>query len=38
MKRGYEVMLYPDFYKQLGYNATEIAQKSLETLIRLFGV
>lgn len=38
MKRGYEAILYPDFYKQLGYNTTEIAQKGVETVKRLYGI
>lgn len=38
MKRGYEAMLYPDFYKQLGQDTDRIEQKGVETLIRLFGV
>lgn len=38
MKRGYEAMLYPQFYSQLSQDTDRIAQKGVETLIRLFGV
>ena len=38
MKRGYECLVHADFYKQLGQDTDRIAQKGVETLIRLFGV
>lgn len=37
MKRGYECIVYPQFYKQLGYDTDKIAQKGVETLKRLYG-
>ncbi len=37
MKMGYECLVHPDFYKQLGYDTTKIAQKGVETIKRLYG-
>lgn len=38
MKRGYECLVYPQFYQSIGINPTETAGKGQETLQRLFGV
>ncbi len=37
MKLGYECILYPDFYRQLGKDTDRIVQKGVETVIRLYG-
>lgn len=37
MKRGYECIVHPDFYKQLGMDTDRIAQKGVETILRLYG-
>lgn len=37
MKRGYECIVHPAFYKQLGMDTDKIAQKGVETIIRLYG-
>lgn len=37
MKRGYECLVHPNFYQQIGYNTDNIAQKGIETLIKLYG-
>lgn len=37
MKTGYECMVYPDFYRQLGFNPAQIAQKGVEAIQRLYG-
>lgn len=37
MKRGYECIVHPEFYKQLGMDTDRIAQKGVETLLRLYG-
>lgn len=37
MKRGYECILYPQFYEQLGMDTDKIAQKGIETVLRLYG-
>ena len=37
MKRGYECMVWPDFYRELGKNPSEISQKAIETVQRLYG-
>ena len=37
MKRGYECIVHPDFYKQLGMDTAKIAQKGVDTVIRLYG-
>ena len=37
MKRGYECIVHPEFYKQLGMDTDRIAQKGVETLVRLYG-
>lgn len=37
MKRGYECMVHKRFYQQLGMDTDQIAQKGVETIIRLYG-
>ena len=37
MRRGYECMVHSRFYKQLGIDTDKIAQKGVETIIRLYG-
>lgn len=37
MKRGYECIVHPDFYKQLGFDPSLTAKKGIETLVRLYG-
>ena len=37
MKRGYECMVHKRFYQQLGMDTGQIAQKGVETIIRLYG-
>lgn len=37
MRRGYECMVHSRFYKQLGMDTDKIAQKGVETIIRLYG-
>lgn len=37
MARGYECMLYPDFYSQIGKNAEECVKDGVETLVSLYG-
>ena len=37
MKRGYECIVHPRFYKQLGVNTEQIMLKGVETLKRLYG-
>ena len=36
MQRGYECLVHPDFYKGLGYNPAQVAQRGVETVSRLF--
>lgn len=38
MKRGYECLLYPDFYSQLGIDPCKTAQKGVDTVQRLYGI
>lgn len=38
MKRGYECLVYPQFYQSIGVNLAETAGKGQETLQRLFGI
>lgn len=38
MKRGYECMVWPDFYRQIGKMPSEISQKAIETVQRLYGI
>ena len=38
MRRGYECMTNPRFYQSIGMNPAEIAQKGVDTVIRLYGV
>lgn len=37
MTRGYECMLYPDFYSQIGKNAESCVKDGIETLVNLYG-
>lgn len=37
MKRGYECLVYPQFYQSIGANPAETVGKGQETLQRLFG-
>ncbi len=37
MTRGYECMVYPGFYRQLGFDEDEEARKGIEVLVRLYG-
>lgn len=37
MKRGYECMIHPRFYKSIGMDTESIAEKGVQTVIRLFG-
>ena len=37
MKRGYEGLVHPAFYRSIGMNPSQIAQKGIETVIRLYG-
>ena len=37
MKRGYECIVHPEFYRQLGLDTDKIAQKGVETILRLYG-
>ena len=37
MKRGYECMVWPDFYKEIGKNPSEISHMAIETVERLYG-
>lgn len=36
LRRGYECMHYPDFYRQLGYNPEEEVKKAIEILIKIY--
>lgn len=38
MKRGYECMVWPYFYMQIGKMPSEISQKAIETVQRLYGI
>ncbi len=37
MKMGYECLVHPRFYKDLGLDADKISQQGIETVIRLYG-
>ncbi len=37
LKRGYECLLYPDFYSQIGIDPRQTALKGVETVRRLYG-
>lgn len=37
MKRGYECLLHPDFYSQIGVDPRQTALKGVETVQRLYG-
>ena len=37
MRRGYECMNYPQFYRSIGMDTDAIIQKGIETIIRLYG-
>lgn len=38
MRRGYECLVHPSFYQSIGKNPSEIAQKGMETVQRLYGI
>ncbi len=38
MRRGYECLVHPGFYKSIGKNPSEIAQKGVEVVQRLYGI
>ena len=38
MRRGYEAIVHPRFFKSLGMDTAKIAQKAVETVIRLYGI
>ena len=38
MRRGYECLVYPAFYQSIGKDPSEIAQKGVETVQRLYGI
>lgn len=37
MKRGYECIVHPDFFQSIGMDTAQMAQKGVETVIRLYG-
>lgn len=37
MRRGYECMVYPEFYQSIRKDPLQIAQKGVETVQRLYG-
>ena len=37
MRRGYECLVHPAFYESIGKDPSQIAQKSVETVQRLYG-
>lgn len=37
MKRGYECMVWPDFYRSIGKGTMAEAQKGVDVVIRLYG-
>lgn len=36
MKRGYECLLYPSFYRQIGVDPSEAVEKAVETVCKLY--
>ena len=38
MRRGYECMIHGAFYQSIGKDPSEIAQKGVETVQRLYGI
>lgn len=38
MRRGYECMVSPRFYQSIGMDTDQLAQKGVDTVIRLYGV
>lgn len=36
MKRGYECMVWPDFYRSIGKDVTVEARKGMDTVMRLY--
>lgn len=37
MTRGYECMVHPEFYGQIGFNPEEESRKGIEAVTRLYG-
>lgn len=37
MTRGYECMVHPEFYRQIGFNPEEESRKGIEAVTRLYG-
>lgn len=38
MRRGYECIVWPDFYRSIGKDVAVETRKGIETVIRLYGV
>lgn len=38
MIRGYEAMVFPEFYQSIGLDTRQISQKGIETITRLYGI
>lgn len=38
MRRGYEAMWNPVFYQSIGMDPVEVAQRGVNTVIRLYGI
>ncbi len=36
MKRGYECLIYPSFYQQIGINPSEAVEKAVQTVRKLY--
>jgi hypothetical protein len=37
MERGYEAMLYPSFYRQIGKSPDDLIRQGKEVLVQLYG-
>ncbi len=37
MKRGYECMINPNFYAQIGYDPEKEIERGIETITRIYG-
>lgn len=37
MTRGYECIVHPEFYRQIGFNPEEESRKGIEAVMRLYG-
>lgn len=37
MTRGYECMVHPEFYRQIGFDPAEESRKGIEAVTRLYG-